>query len=649
MNNYSEELRSILKQSELLAIENGNNEVNTLHFLISTLKNNNLISELFQKNNITTNTLLPYLIKDTNDKEYIFYSKEFLNCIETIILEQDELNEEITTTMVIKSILQNKNTLCYKVLIELSVNTFNIINNLKTKDISNMKLTIKDLAIDLNEQAKRNELDKVIGRDKEIERIIEILARKNKNNPILIGEAGTGKTAIVEELARRIINNDVPPFLNDKIILNLNLASVIAGTKYRGEFEEKLTKIIKELETMDNLVLFIDEIHTLVGAGGAEGAIDASNILKPALARGKIRVIGATTSAEYKQTIERDKALDRRFQKVLVNEPNKDETKEIIKKIKKDYEEYHNVTLKNNVIEKLVDISTLYIKDRHEPDKSIDLLDEVCARANVLNTKNSTIEYSKKIDKLKIKKQNYLKQEDYTNASIIKNKIDKLSTKRTNRNTKSKNTVTLSILKDVLENRCMMPIYELEDSSYISRINNVLIKEFPNNKEQILKLTNITKNIFTNINEKPTSILFETKDDRLIKQYAKALKLNTIIVEGSDFTSSVSSSKLIGSPAGYVGYNEKNTLLEKVKTYPRSIVIVNNYELINTETQSIILNSLKTAKLKLANNETIDLSSCIFLILENNEEKTLGFIPQRLYKEKQFDYIINLKEEQITT
>ena len=646
MNNYSEELRSILKQSEILALNNGNNEVNTLHFLIATINSNTNASNILHNNSVTLENLINHLNNETKTKDYIFYSKEFLTCIETIILESDELNEEITTNILLSTILQNKNTICYKVLKELNINTQNIINSLKTKDISNMKLTIKELAVDLTEQARKDELDKVIGRDKEIERVIEILARKNKNNPILIGEAGTGKTAIVEELARRIANNEVPSFLKNKTILNLNLASVIAGTKYRGEFEEKLTKIIKELETVDNLILFIDEVHTLVGAGGAEGAIDASNILKPALARGKIRVIGATTNNEYKNSIATDKALDRRFQKVIVNEPTKEETKDILKKIKKDYETYHNVKIKNSIIDKLVDLSTIYIKDRHEPDKSIDLLDEVCARANILKTKDTSTEYLKKLDKLKMQKQNYLKQEDYINATRIKNEIDKLTIKQNNNSHLNPSpSVTENILLKVLENKCSCPIYELQDDSYLSNLNKQLLNEFPNNKEQIDTLTNITKDIFTKQNNKPTSILIKTQDDKLINKYAQILKLNTIKIEGNDYTTSISINKIIGSPAGYVGYNEKNTIFEKIKTYPRSIIIVDNYELINNEIQSLFQSMIKTGTLKLANNDSIDVSSCIFILLENNTEKPLGFINQEEKKSTSYDYTINLNEK----
>ncbi len=646
MNNYSEELRSILKQSEILALNNGNNEVNTLHFLIATINSNTNASNVLHNSNITLENLINHLNNETKTKDYIFYSKEFLACIETIILESDELNEEITTNILLSTILQNKNTICYKVLKELNINIQNIINSLKTKDISNMKLTIKELAVDLTEQARKDELDKVIGRDKEIERVIEILARKNKNNPILIGEAGTGKTAIVEELARRIANNEVPSFLKNKTILNLNLASVIAGTKYRGEFEEKLTKIIKELETVDNLILFIDEVHTLVGAGGAEGAIDASNILKPALARGKIRVIGATTNNEYTNSIATDKALDRRFQKVIVNEPTKEETKDILKKIKKDYETYHNVRIKNSIIDKLVNLSTIYIKDRHEPDKSIDLLDEVCARANIVKTKDESNEYFKKLDKLKLQKQNFLKQEDYINATRIKNEIDKLTIKQNNKSHLNPSpSVTENILLKVLENKCSCPIYELQDNTYLSNLNKQLLNEFPNNKEQIDTLTDITKDIFAKQKNKPASILIKTQNDKLITKYAQILKLNTIKLEGNDYTTSISINKIIGSPAGYVGYNEKNTIFEKLKTYSRSIIIVNNYELINNEIQSLIQSMIKTGTLKLANNDSIDVFSCIFILLENNTEKPLGFINQEEKTSASYDYTINLNEK----
>ena len=250
-------------------------------------------------------------------------------------------------------------------------------------DRRNKKLLVEDLGTNLTEKAKNNELDPVIDRENIVNRLIEILCRRTKNNPILIGKAGVGKTAIVEELARLIEKEQVPNKISNKKIISLDMASAVSGTKYRGEFEERMKKIIKELEDNDDIILFIDEIHTLVGAGGAEGAIDASNILKPALARGKIRCIGATTYDEYKKFIEKDSALDRRFQKITVNEPSLSETKDILLKLKPIYEKYHNVKIDNKIVESIIDLSEKYIYDRSRPDKCIDILDEVCSKVSI--------------------------------------------------------------------------------------------------------------------------------------------------------------------------------------------------------------------------------------------------------------------------
>ena len=288
---------------------------------------------------------------------------------------------------------------------------------------------LDELGIDLTERAKSGLIDPVIGRDNEINRVLEILCRRTKNNPILIGEAGVGKTAIVEGLANKIVNDDVPALLKNKKIICLDMASSVAGTKYRGEFEERMKKILTELEENADVILFIDEIHTIMGAGGAEGAIDASNIFKPSLARGKMRCIGATTKDEYKKYIECDGALDRRFQKVDIKEPKEDALKEILMKIKPLYETHHGVLISEKMIDKIISISKRYIHDRNEPDRSIDILDEVCSKVSLKECSKE-----KKLHKLNIElrkvtenKNKLIINNDFKKAYILKNKEEFLT------------------------------------------------------------------------------------------------------------------------------------------------------------------------------------------------------------------------------
>ena len=568
MNKYTEELKKILKQSEREALENNDPLVGTEHILLSLLKINNSLTETLTSLNIDYSLVKALIPSGKGKKEFVFYKNELLKIIENIIISKQDIEEEITLPALITGILNNDETKAYNILKKLGIDIEKLKNLIKSKDVETKPLLIKELAINLNEEAKKKTLDKVIGRDKEIERIIEVLARKNKNNPILIGEAGVGKTAIVEELARRIINGEVPKILKNKEILNLNIANVIAGTKYRGEFEEKLSKIIKELESVDNLILFIDEIHTIVGAGGAEGAIDASNILKPALARGKIKCIGATTNIEFKNTIEKDKALDRRFQKVYVKEPDENETKIILKKIKKDYEKYHDVIIPENILDLTIKLSKKYITDRNEPDKSIDILDEICASTSIKEKKNDINNITNKINKLSKLKNESIIKEDFINATKIKNEIDKLKTSLKDKKTKNiKNKVTIDILKKVLENKTNSTIYELSNKSYLTNLNTELKLNILNQEEAIDKLTNITDLHMTKNNNLPTSILLTgstgTGKTYLIEEYAKNLNLNLIKINLDEYISEISINKF----NHYISLNDlnKETIIKLIK------------------------------------------------------------------------------------
>lgn len=650
MNKYTEELRKVLKQSEKEAIDNNDPLVGTEHILLSILKIKTSLSNCLNSFNITYDKIKSLIKKGNNKNEFIFYKNELLKLIEEIIVKKQDIEEEITLPALLTAILEKNTTEAYKILYKLDVDINKLISTLKTKDVETGNLLIKELAINLNEEAKKKQLDKVIGRDKEIERVIEILARKNKNNPILIGEAGVGKTAIVEELARRIVTGNVPTILKNKEILNLNIANVIAGTKYRGEFEEKLSKIIKELESVDNLILFVDEIHTIVGAGGAEGAIDASNILKPALARGKIKCIGATTNAEFKATIEKDKALDRRFQKVYVSEPNEEETKNILKKIKKDYEKYHDVIIPESILNLTIKLSKKYITDRHEPDKSIDILDEICASTSIKEKRNSYKRIQNKIEKLTNKKNEYIMNNDFKNASTIKKEINKLNSKLTNmKSSNTKNKVTIETLKKVLENKTNSTIYELENKSYLTKLNNYLKLNLIGQNEAIDKLTIITEEHFEKSNTLPTSILLKgstgTGKTKLIEEYTKQLNLHLIKLNLEEYNNEININKLIGSPAGYVGYDQKNTIFESIKNFPLSVILLENYELSHPNIQNLLTNILETGILKLSNNETLKFNNSLFVFTSNivEEKNSIGFINnETTINTNKFNHIIKL-------
>ena len=632
MNNYTEELKRILKNSELIAESLNSSDINSIHFLMSLLKNSNSLTPVLEKHKIDYEEIKSFLTNKNEPTKYLFYSKELLSSIEGVILSLENIDDEITLNLLFNEILSNKNTLCYKALIKTNTDIENLKKDIKTTNTISSNSILKSIGRNLNELAIKKEFDPVIGREKEITRIIEVLKRKNKNNPLLLGEAGVGKTSVVEELASRITKNLVPDFLKGKTIYEVNLSSVIAGTKYRGEFEEKLTKLINELETNNNLILFIDEIHTLVGAGGAEGAIDASNILKPALARGKLSLIGATTLKEYTSSIEKDKALDRRFEPLLINEPNYDETLYILKKIKPNYEKYHNVKIPNNIIELTAKLSDKYIKNRNNPDKSIDILDEICAITSLVEKKTTNTKIENKIISLTEKKNKCILENNLTKALSLKKEITSLESIQKKNNTLNiKNTVTKAILKEVLETKTNSNIFELSNPSYFTDLNNYLKL---NIYEQDHIIDNITKKLicFTKNNNKlPLTISLKgptgTGKTYLVKTLSKYLKTHLITLNMKDYVTSTSITKLIGTTAGYVGYDEKNTPFESLKHHPISIILLEDYNYTHPSIKALFDTISTTGKLTLNNNEIINFENTIIIKTTKEENNhSIGFI-----------------------
>lgn len=654
MNNYTEELKTIFKISEQEALNNNDELVTSKHILLAIFKTENSIIDTLLNYDLSYEIIKEKLSKGSSEIDYVLYSKEILKAVEECLLTEDTLREDITLTSLLTALLNDETSDIYKTLKLLNINIKNLKNDINNLNNINNNLMIKQIATNLNEESKLSNLDPVIGRDKEIENIIEILARKNKNNPLLIGEAGVGKTAIVEELARRIAKKEVPNFLYGTTIYNLNIGSLIAGTKYRGEFEEKLTKIIKELEMSPNVIVFIDEVHTIVGAGGAEGAIDASNILKPALARGKIKIIGATTTLEYKKTIEKDKALDRRFQKAYIKEPTIEETTNIINKIKKNYEEYHSVYIPKDILKITINLTDKYLKDRQNPDKTIDILDEMCAKASLSKKNNTKEKIINSIAKLKNKKNKYLLNGNIKEALKIKNKIlneeQKLKTIKTSEKRK---VITKENLKKVLENKVLCPIYELTSKEWINKLENELNLEIIDQNAQIRDLLNKVTMCLYNANPKPETITIKgstgTGKTTLVNTLAKKLKLNLITLDMKEFNSPLQINKIIGSTAGYVGYDEKNTVFESIKTFPISIILLENFNLADESIKNLINSIENNGSLKLNNNETINFNNVIIIKTETTKKtRKIGFVSNtKKLKENNTIYMNDLSENAI--
>ncbi len=428
-------INELLKCAEREALSMHHPFIGTEHFILSALKYNTSVRRVLNNNGITYENYKEKLFKLIN-------TRNFCNNIYTPLLKRilyDSLSDFNIENIFINIISEGEG-------IGVSIlNNYNIdICSLYNK-LTNNKEEI--FGINLTQLAKENKISKVIGREKEINSIIEVLGRKTKCNPLLIGEAGVGKTAIVESLSIKINNNDVPDYLKGMELISLSMSSLVSGTKYRGEFEEKLDKIIKQLVNSNNKIIFIDEIHTLVGAGGAEGAIDASNILKPFLARNSIKCIGSTTLSEYNNSIRKDKALDRRFNKIIITEPNKKELKDILYGIKKDYEKYHNVLINNNVLDYIIDYSSK-IKNKFEPDKSIDILDDICTKASIYLKKDKINFFNRNIDNAINKKIACLNNNDFNSA--YKYKKNEIEISNSIKNYKPR--ITLNYVKSIINN-----------------------------------------------------------------------------------------------------------------------------------------------------------------------------------------------------
>ncbi len=431
MITYENDLLKILKSSEIEAKKLNHQYVGTEHFLLSILNSDTIYKTYCDSVNLYYNDVLNEInkIKSNRTSNELIYTP----LLKRLIIISTK-NNIVTLKEVFLKLIENSEGIACSIINNLNID----IKKLYKKINSNQKLTF---GTNLNEE---NQIyhENIIGRENELNEVIEVLCRKNKNNPLLIGPAGVGKTAIIEELAYRINKNKVPNELVNKKIISVNLAELISGTRYRGEFEEKMQSMIKEFESNPNLILFIDEIHTLIGAGGAEGAIDASNILKPYLARNKIKCIGATTIDEYNKHFLNDKALNRRFYPIDIKEPNYKQTVDILKNTKKYYEKYHNVKINNEQIKLIVDLSSKYLKNRYEPDKSLDILDKVCTKAKLLNNKN---DYLNQLNELINQKNLYIKNKDFKNATKLNSKIKKL------KNNKDKIVVNNLFIKNCFE------------------------------------------------------------------------------------------------------------------------------------------------------------------------------------------------------
>lgn len=622
-NNYNLETSRIFKDAEKIMISLNHGYVGTEHLFLSMLKNSEEIRNLLEKYQIEYDGFLEELLLVVNSENY-----KKVACIYTPLLKKVIKNAEIhaknsyiTPLMLLESLLEEGEGIAIRILISMGLDIDKLYDEIKLKDKkSNQKLEIYNIGKEMSKDLSDNF---VVGREKEIDLITETLLRKNKNNPLLIGDAGVGKSAIVEELARRIKKGDVPNALKNKKIISIEMSSLVAGTKYRGEFEEKLNKIIKEVENNPEIILFIDEIHTLSNAGGAEGAINASDILKPYLARGKIKVIGATTTNEYNKFIAKDKALSRRFDLIKINEPSIDETINILSKIKPSFEHHYNIKISEENIRQIVDLTNKYILDRFNPDKSIDLLDSVCAMKEVKSPKEKNIIILKnKLSNIIEAKEKMVKNNNFEEALNYRKQEIELNEK-IEKEKNSSNRITNNDIKEVMLRKSNIPNMKNNWKDLKAYLNNEIVGQEEAINEIIASLKSKESDL-------PISILLTGSTGvgktKTVKEIATYLKMPLVRLDLSEYNEPVSINRLIGSSAGYVGYDDEN-IFDRIRMYPNSIVLLDELEKANSNVINLFLQVLDEGFITNAKGEKIDFKNTYIFMTSNAEiNNKIGFM-----------------------
>lgn len=622
-NNYSLEVKRIFKDAEKIAIDLNHPYIGTEHLLLSLLNNDDKIKKILLKYDLTYDEFLDELLLVVGTSENKKCTCIYTPLLKRVIKTADEIskNKMMEPMHLLEAILEEGEGIAIRIIISMGIDIDKLYDEIKKKHKKgNTKLELYNIGKDMSEI---NSDDILVGREKELNLIIETLLRKNKNNPLLIGPAGVGKSAIIEELARRIKSGNVPNKLKDKKIVSLEMSSLVAGTKYRGEFEEKLNKVIKEIEENPEIILFIDEIHTMANAGGAEGAINASDILKPYLARGKVKIIGATTTNEYNKFIAKDKALSRRFEIIKINEPTIKETENILSKIRPSFEKHYNIKITEENIKNIVSLTDRYVLDRFNPDKSIDLLDSVCAMKEVESTKEKDISKLKdKILNIVKKKENMVKKNNFDEALKYRSMEIKLQEK-IDKEENTPNKITAKDIKEMLERKNNIPFIEND----FKDLENYLL-------DNIIGQNNVVREIINALKQKeedlPVSILLTGSTGvgktKTVKEIAKYLDIPLIRLDLSEYNESVSITRLIGASAGYVGYDDEN-IFEKVRMNPHSIILLDELEKAHPNVINLFLQILDEGYVTNSKGEKIDFKNTyIFMTSNAMVNQKIGFM-----------------------
>lgn len=680
---FTNSAQNAIEIANEIAIELGHNYIGTEHLLYGLVKEGTgVASKVLENQRVTEDAILDE-IEELIGKETrgevatIGFTPRTKRVIENAFREAKKLGSDyIGTEHLLIGIMRESDSVAVRIMLDLEVNPQKLYNEIikvlneddgetssskglgssKGKGSYHSTPTLNQFGSDLTKQATEGKLDPIIGRKEEIERVIQILSRRTKNNPCLIGEPGVGKTAVVEGLAQKIVAGDVPEMLKNKRVVSIDISSMVAGAKYRGDFEERIKKSLNEVKKAGDVILFIDEIHTIVGAGSAEGAVDAANILKPLLARGEIQLVGATTLNEYRKYIEKDAALERRFSPVTVNEPSSDDTVMILKGIRDKYEAHHNVKITDEAIKSAVELSVRYINDRFLPDKAIDLIDEAASSVKMrkYSRPDNLKELEESIEEVTREKEEAIRVQDFEKAAKLrdkehekKEKLEKEQQKWKDKNTRSVTTISEEDIAEVIARWTGIPVKKItqDENEKLKNLEQVLHQRVVGQKEAVEAVAKAIRRGRVGLKDpkRPIgSFLFlgptGVGKTELSKALAEALfgdENSMIRIDMSEYMEGHSVSKLIGSPPGYVGYDEGGQLTEKIRRKPYSVILFDEIEKAHPDVMNMLLQILEDGRLTDAQGRTVNFKNSVIIMTSNvgarliTEQKTLGFTEQR--------------------
>ena len=692
MQRFTDDAQRVLSFAQEAALELGHDYVGTEHVLIGLIKvKNGVAAKALNELGLSAETIIEdveeHIGRGNKKASSVYMTPRVKHVLELAVEVANHMNHNyVGTEHILLGLLSDGGGVAVGILRNHNIRANDIVDTIRTilgssdsashsaedrKDNSSLG-ELADFSTDLNESAKQGKIDPVIGRDKEIARVIQILSRRTKNNPVLIGEPGVGKTAIAEGLAQRIVNGNVPEILRNKRIISLSISSMLAGAKYRGEFEERLKKAIDEVQKHDDMIIFIDEIHTLVGAGATEGAMDAANILKPALARGEFQVIGATTLDEYKKHIEKDAALERRFQPVLVGEPSEEDALEILKGLRDRYEAFHKAKITDEALEAAVSLSSRYITDRFLPDKAIDVVDEAASkvRMKVFSAAPDVKALETQLADVKKEKEAAVTAQEFEKAAEMRDEEKRIEKeindkkKAAKENSDAKLVVTDEDIASVVAQWTGIPVSKIaqEESESLLHLEEELHKRVIGQDEAVVAVSKAVRRARAGLKDpkRPIgSFLFLGPTGVGKTELARALAVALfgdetamIRLDMSEYMEKHTVSRLVGAPPGYVGYEEGGQLTDAVRRKPYSVILLDEVEKAHADFFNILLQVLDDGRLTDSQGRTVDFRNTVIIMTSNlgakalrKDSPELGFLAAKKADSNTEDVsVVNFKE-----